>query len=251
MMVCEYRRSRSLLDLVPRLCTYKKSNRIFSETTVPIWTLLCMQAFRYKEMKIWRNVAGHMTKMAATPIHVINPSKIFFSGTCGPISTKLGMWHWGLQVIIVCSNDEPGLTLTYFTARSNLVAKDFPFEKVKTVDFSETISACDLKVIRCRQLIEIMKVYEYWRSRSFLYYIFSRFCMFCALLGQDIRWAFTGPLVLWYCIWQRLFFSCGAKLVKLLEKKPSVWNQEMLDSRYIILNTMSRVVRKPVFWVSD
>ena len=21
--------------------------------------------------------------------------------------------------------------------------------------------------------------------------------MFCALLGQDIRWAFTGPLVLW------------------------------------------------------
>ena len=29
------------------------------------------------------------------------------------------------------------------------------------------------------------------------YHIFSRFCMFCALLGQDIRWAFTGPLVLW------------------------------------------------------
>ena len=22
--------------------------------------------------------------------------------------------------------------------------------------------------------------------------------MFCALLGQDIRWAFTGPLVLWF-----------------------------------------------------
>ena len=31
------------------------------------------------------------------------------------------MWHWGLQVIIVCSNDEPGLTLTYFTARSNFL----------------------------------------------------------------------------------------------------------------------------------
>ena len=38
-----------------------------------------------------------------------------------------------------------------------------------------------------------MKVCEYWRSRSFLYHLFSRFCMFCALVGQDIRWAFTGP----------------------------------------------------------
>ena len=34
-------------------------------------------------------------------------------------------------------------------------------EKVKTVDFSETIEACDLKVGRYRPLIEIMKVCEY------------------------------------------------------------------------------------------
>ena len=33
--------------------------------------------------------------------------------------------------------------------------------KVKTVDFSVTIAACDLKVGRCRQLIEFMKVYEF------------------------------------------------------------------------------------------
>ena len=58
---------------------------------------------------------------------------------------------------------------------------------MKTVGFSETTAACDLKVGRCRQLIEIMKVCEYWRSRPFLYHIFSRLCMFCALLGQDIR----------------------------------------------------------------
>ena len=36
MKACEYRRSRSFLDLGPRLCTYKNSNPIFSETTVPI-----------------------------------------------------------------------------------------------------------------------------------------------------------------------------------------------------------------------
>ena len=48
---------------------------------------------------------------------------------------------------------------------------------MKTVDFSETIAASDLKVGRCRQLIEFMKVCEYFRSRSFLYHLFSRLCM--------------------------------------------------------------------------
>ena len=33
--------------------------------------------------------------------------------------------------------------------------------KVKTVDFSETIAASDLKVGRSRHLIEYMKIFEY------------------------------------------------------------------------------------------
>ena len=37
------------------------------------------------------NISGHMTKMAAMPIYGKKGSKIFFSGTGGPISTKLGM----------------------------------------------------------------------------------------------------------------------------------------------------------------
>ena len=53
------------------------------------------------------------------------------------------------------------MTLTGFTARSNLVTWAFLWEKVKTVDLSETIAACDLKVGRCRQLIVIMKVCGY------------------------------------------------------------------------------------------
>ena len=61
----------------------------------------------------------------------------------------------------MCSNDDPGATLTYLTAMSNLVTYAFLWEKVKTVDFSETIAANDLKVGRCRQLIEFMKVCEY------------------------------------------------------------------------------------------
>ena len=39
---------------------------------------------------------------------------------------------------------------------------------MKRVDFSETIADCDLKVGRCRQLIELMKYCEYLRSMSFL-----------------------------------------------------------------------------------
>ena len=39
---------------------------------------------------------------------------------------------------------------------------------MKTVDFSETIVDCDLKVGRCKKLIEFMKVCECSRSRSFL-----------------------------------------------------------------------------------
>ena len=35
------------------------------------------------------------------------------------------------------------------------------------MDFSETIVVCDIKVGRCSQLNEIMKLYEYQRSRSF------------------------------------------------------------------------------------
>ena len=60
---------------------------------------------------------GHMTKMATITIYGKNPSKIFFSKTGKPIFMKLGMWHRGLQPIKVCSNDDPGMTLTYFTAR--------------------------------------------------------------------------------------------------------------------------------------
>ena len=47
---------------------------------------------------------------------------------------KLCMYHRGLLLIIVCSNDDPGVTLTCFTARSNLVTQAYLWENGKTVD---------------------------------------------------------------------------------------------------------------------
>ena len=108
-----------------------------------------------------------MTKMAAMPLYG-KTLKIFFSGTKTPMTLKLGMQHWVLEYYQVCSNDDPGLTLIYFTARSNLVPYAFASEKGKAMDFSETIVVYDVNVGRCSQLNDYMNLYEYQRSRSFI-----------------------------------------------------------------------------------
>ena len=97
------------------------SNIFFSETAWPIKAKFYVEPPWVGGTKFCSRHLVHMTKMAATPIYGKNPSKIFFSRTGRRISTKLGMQHRGLKPIIVCSSDDPGVTLTYFTARSNLV----------------------------------------------------------------------------------------------------------------------------------
>ena len=73
------------------------------------------------------------------------------------MNLTLGMQHRVLEDYQVCSNDAPGLTLTYFTARSNLLAYAFVWEKVKTMEFSETIVVYDINVGTCSQLNEYKK----------------------------------------------------------------------------------------------
>ena len=53
------------------------------------------------------------------------------------------------------------LTLTSFTARSNLVSYAFVWENGKTVDFSETTVVYDIKVGRCSKVNYYMNLYEY------------------------------------------------------------------------------------------
>ena len=84
-----------------------------------------------------------------------------------------GRWPWNLvcsigfsSTIKFFSNDDPGVTLTYFTARWNLVPYAFVWEKVKTMEFSETIVVYDVKVGRCSELNDCVNLYEYQRSRS-------------------------------------------------------------------------------------
>ena len=55
----------------------------------------------------------------------------------------------GARVLPILFNDDPGLTLIYFTARSNLFPYAFVWEKGKPMDISETVVVYDIKVGRC------------------------------------------------------------------------------------------------------
>ena len=78
------------------------------------------------------------------------------------MTLKLGIELLVFKYYQVCSNDTPGLTLTYFMARSSLVPYAFVWEKVN--GFSKTVVVYDIKIGRCSQLTEYMKLYEYQRS---------------------------------------------------------------------------------------
>ena len=71
----------------------------------------------------------------------------------------------GARVLPSFSNTDPCLTLKHLIARSSLVPCDFGWEKVKTIDFSETIV---VKVGRRSKLNDYVNLYEYQKSRSFI-----------------------------------------------------------------------------------
>ena len=68
-------------------------------------------------MKVCITGQGHMTKMAAMAINSKKPLKIF-SRTRRPMILNLGMKHQAMELYKVCINHDPGMTLTFFTARS-------------------------------------------------------------------------------------------------------------------------------------
>ena len=89
-----------------------------------------------------------MAKMAAMPIYGKNLKKSSAPEPNGRWPWKF-VWLLGARVLPSCSNDDLGLTVTYFTARSNLVHYAFVWRKGKTMDISETIVVYDVKVDRC------------------------------------------------------------------------------------------------------
>ena len=60
------------------------------------------------------------------PIYVKNPLNILILWNKRPMALGLGMYHLGLGLYQVCTNDES--SLTYFMARSNLIPNAFIWE---------------------------------------------------------------------------------------------------------------------------
>ena len=52
----------------------------------------------------------------------------------------LGMQHWGCWAYQVCSNNDPRLTLTYLTSRSNLLPNAFELDFF----FKKTLFSLDM-----------------------------------------------------------------------------------------------------------
>ena len=117
-----------------------------------MWSLLGQWHWNLYAISWSHDQDCHMTKMAAMPIYGKNPSTIF-SRTGGPISRYvapcflLKCWPW----------DDNFGNISFYMGK-----------KEQTMDILETIAAWDLKVARCRQLMESMNVCNQLRSRSFL-----------------------------------------------------------------------------------
>ena len=105
------------------VCVSTFSNIFSSETTGPIKAKFHMQTPWDGGTKVCSNGPCHMTKMAAMPIYGKNLKKN--NSSPEPMTLKLGLQHRVLEYYQVCSNDDPGLTLTYFTTMSNLAPYAF------------------------------------------------------------------------------------------------------------------------------
>ena len=84
-------------------------------------------------IRIYSNGLGHMTSMAAVFIYGKSLKNLLLKNQ-RPMTFYVRMLHWILKYYQIYSNDDPGLTSTYFTARSNLVHSAFIWEKGKTMD---------------------------------------------------------------------------------------------------------------------
>ena len=115
--------------------------------------------------------------------------------------TYKGRWPWNLVCTIeyYLESVQMMLTMTCFMARSNLATYAFVWEKVKTMDFSETIVVYDIKVGRCSQLkwvhealwVPKVKVIHWPWSRSLIFNIFKLLFLNNPVfnISSALRWA--------------------------------------------------------------
>ena len=159
-----YQRSRSFIDLGPRSLR-SFSILFFLETAWPIEAKFYVEPPWDGGTKVWSNGLGHLTKMAAMPIYVKNLKESSY------LEPK-GWWPWKFLCSIEYSSTTklvqtmtmgwPWLNLRQGQMWSLMLLYA---KKVKQWIFFRNYY---IKVGRCSQLNEYMKLYEYQRSRSFI-----------------------------------------------------------------------------------
>ena len=121
------------------VCLSTFSNIFSSETTGLIEAKFHVEPPWDGGTNICSNGPGHMTKVLKTLNNLLLRNQKADNLETWYVTSGTNKF---VQIIT-------GLTLTCFTAMSNLVAYAFVWEKGKTVDISETILVYDVKVGRC------------------------------------------------------------------------------------------------------
>ena len=113
-------RSSMVRHLSSSSLSFTKQNIFFSETALPIKAKFYVEPSWVGGTIFCSRHLGYMTKMAATPIYDKKPFKIFLQNQQADFHET---WYiaLGTPAHHSCSNDDPRVTLTYFTAGSNLV----------------------------------------------------------------------------------------------------------------------------------
>ena len=159
MKLYEYQRSMPFIDLVQGHLDSTFSNFFSLKTAGPIEAKFHMKPPYDGGMKVSLNSPGYMTNMAAISIYGNNLTK---SSSLEP----KGRWPWRLVCSIGYSSTTkfvqmltlgwPWPILRSYQIWSIMLL----YGKNNTMDFSETIVVCDIKVGRCSQLNEYMNLYE-------------------------------------------------------------------------------------------
>ena len=104
------------------------------------------------------NGQGHMTKLATMPIYMVKTFKNFL--LWNRKANDLETWYASLSTQALPSLFKrcPWVDLDLFYSKIKLSPFAFVLEKVTTMDFSEPVVVCDIKLSRCSQLNEYMKL---------------------------------------------------------------------------------------------
>ena len=160
----QYKRSMSFFDLSP--VSVFKVKSFFSKTVELFETKYHVNDFGSTEIIIYTNGLGHMTKTAVTPIYGKKTFKTLLIQNQRADFNELVMQHQGCGPIIIYSNYDPSLfDLEIYYGKVKFGHEGICMKK-KELFFLKTIAAYDIKVGRCIELNDFVKLHEYHRARS-------------------------------------------------------------------------------------